>query len=286
MRFGLNSFLVSSAFSDDDRRHLGVFKEWGADFVELAVLAPEKLDVPALRRALADEGLARNPVCGMFPPEFDLRGDETRQRAGVEYLRRLIGLAAELGSPLVAGPFYSCVGRCHLHPPAERASQSALVASHLRSLCAEAQQAGIILAMEPLNRFETDFINTLGQARQMIEAVGSPVLKIHADTFHMHIEEDDSAAAVRAAGPLLGHLHASASHRGIPGRDQVDWTGIFTALKETGYQGDMAVESFPADNTTIARAASIWMPRYDSPAQLSREGLQFLRQTWNSANPR
>ena len=89
----------------------------------------------------------------------------------------------------------------------------------------------MLLALEPLNRFETDFINNLAQAQAMIEKVGSPVLKIHADTFHMNIEEDDSAQAVRDAGTLIGHVHASASHRGIPGRDEVNWSGVFSSLK-------------------------------------------------------
>lgn len=282
MRFGLNTFLVSSAYGDDDARHFDAFRRWGADFVELAVLEPEKLDVASLRNALNGAGFARNPVCGMFPPQFDLRGDESQQRACLDYVSRLIDLAAAIDSPLVAGPFYSCVGRCNLHTPEEKKAQHELVAGHLRTLCNRASQAGVFLALEPLNRFETDFINTLGQAAGMIRAVGSPALKIHADTFHMHIEEDDSPAALRQAGALIGHVHASANHRGIPGRDQVDWTGVFQALRDTGYAGDMAIETFPPDNTTIARSASIWMQRYETPEEVSRAGLEFLRKTWNA----
>jgi len=285
MRFGLNSFLVSSSFSTADIPWIKVFKAWGADFVELAVLHPEELDVSALSRALGDAGMENNPVCGMFPPQHDLRGDATQQKSCLDYTRRLIDLAAALGSKTVAGPFYSCVGRCHLHTKDEKRAQFALVVGHLRTLCGEAEKVGVNIAIEPLNRFETDFINTLAQARRLIEAVGSPALKIHADTFHMHIEEDHSATAVREAGALIGHMHASASHRGIPGRDQVDWTGVFQALREINYSGDIAIETFPMDNTTIARAASIWIQRYDSAEQVSREGLRFLRNTWNSSLP-
>ena len=284
MRFGLNSFLVSSSFSNTDIPWIEVFKGWGADFVELAVLHPGELDVPALRRALSDAGMENNPVCGMFPPQHDLRGDTAQQQSCLDYTRRLIDLAAALGSKTVAGPFYSSVGRCHLHTEDEKRAQFDLVAGHLRTLSGEAEKAGVTIAIEPLNRFETDFINTLAQARRMIEAVGSPALKIHADTFHMHIEEDHSATAVREAGALIGHVHASANHRGIPGRDQVDWVGVFQALREIHYSGDMAIETFPMDNTTIARAASIWIQRYDTAEQVSREGLRFLRDTWNSTS--
>jgi len=283
MRFGINSFLVSSAFANEDLVLIDRFKSWGADFIELAVHEPERIDVKELRNAISSAGMENCPVCGMFPPERDLRGDEKQQQATLDYMTRLIDLAAAIESKIVAGPFYSSVGRCNLHSEEERSQQFDLVAKNLVSLCQHAEQAGVTLMMEPLNRFETDFINTLGQARTMIEKVGSPALKIHADTFHMNIEEDDAAQAIRDAGDLLGHVHASASHRGVPGRDQVDWSGTFSALKEIGYEGDIAIETFSVDNETIARAASIWMQRYDSPEQLSSEGLVFLRDAWQHA---
>ena len=250
--------------------------------MELAVLEPAGIDVPQLRRALDDAGMVNNPVCGMFPPQHDLLGDIAQQQSCLNYAHQLIDLAAAIGSKTIAGPFYSYVGHCNMYDERERQRQFELVAGHLKALATIAQQSGVTIALEPLNRFETDFINTLAQARRMIEAVGSPALKIHADTFHMHIEEDHSPTAVREAGSLIGHVHASANHRGVPGRDQVDWTGVFQSLRDINYTGDMAIETFPVDNTTIARAASIWIQRYKTPEEVSRAGLKFLRTTWNS----
>ncbi len=277
-KFGVNSFLLSSGFTNDDLPMIQQFRNWGADIIELAIHEPERIDIPALRGALDDAAMEQVPVCGMFPPERDLRGTAEQQRACQEYLGRLIDLAAALGSKIVCGPFYSCVGRCGLHSDTEKQQHRDLIARNLEEPCRRAEQAGVVLAMEPLNRFETDCVNTLGQARALIEQVGSPALKIHIDTFHMHIEENNSAAAIREAGPLIGHVHASASHRGIPGRDQVDWNGVLTALGAIDYRGDIVIETFALDNDTIARAASIWMQRFDSPEQLAVEGLGFLRE--------
>lgn len=257
------------------------FREWGADFIEFAVHEPEKIDPAALSQAVEAAGMENCPVCGMFPPDRDLRGTEEQQQTSLEYLNRLIDLAAAIGSSTVAGPMYSSVGRCNLHTESERQEQKDRVARNLEKACVRAEQAGVTLMMEPLNRFETDFMNTLEQGRQMIEKVGSPALKLLVDTFHMNIEEDDSAQAIREAGDAVGHFHASGSHRGIPGRDQVNWTGVFKALKDIGYPGDMAIETFSTDNDTIARAASIWMERYDSPEQLACEGLSFIRDAWS-----
>jgi D-psicose/D-tagatose/L-ribulose 3-epimerase len=280
MRFGLNTFLVSSGFTDADLPLIQTFKSYGANVIELAIVEPAAVSVPLLKNALAESGLEQPIVCGAFGPGRDLRGSEAEQSACVQYVSELIELAQQLGSKVVCGPMYSETGRAGRHTPQEREAQIALIASHLQPLCQQAEAAGVILALEPLNRFETDCINTLQQAVDLIERVGSPALKIHIDTFHMNIEENDSAAAILKHAQHIGHVHASASHRGLLGQDQVDWDGVLTALQSIGYDGDIVIESFSEDNEVIARAAAIWRPLYESPEQLSVEGLQFLKETW------
>jgi len=283
MRFGINSFLLTSGFTSDDLPVIEQFKAWGADIAELAVFDPDGVDPTALRSAIEAAGMENCPVCGIWPEDRDLRGSDKAQQNSFAYTSKLIDLASEIGSKIVAGPMYSCVGRCELYTDAEKAAQSDTIARHLEKLCAKAEDAGVTLCLEPLNRFETDCMNTLGQVSAMIEKVGSPALKIHADTFHMNIEEANPADAIRRAGDHIGHVHASGSHRGIPGTGHVDWAGIFGALKEINYGGDISIETFSADNDTIARAVSIWIRRFDTPEQLALEGLSFLRDAWNRA---
>ena len=261
------------------------FKSWGADIIELAVHEPTKIDVPSLNKALESAGMENNPVCGMFPPDRDLRGTVEQQENSLSYLKELVDLAAAIGSDKVAGPMFSSVGRCNLHTEAEKSQQSDLIASNLAKACAYAESKNVTLMMEPLNRFETDCINTLQQGKAMIDKVGSPALKMLIDTFHMHIEESDSAQAILDVGAAyIGHLHACGNHRGIPGQDQVHWKPIFSALKAIGYAGDMSMETFAPDNEIIARATSIWFSRFDSPEQFATEGLSFLRKTWEEVS--
>ena len=274
---------MSSGFTNDDLPIIEQFKAWGADIAEFAVLEPELIDAAALRRAIEAAGMENCPVCGIWPEYRDLRGTEEAQRNSAEYVSQLIDLASEIGSTIVAGPMYSCVGRCGLYSDTEKEAQSDLIAGHLEKLCAKAEKAGVLLCLEALNRFETDCINTLAQASALIDKVGSPALKIHADTFHMNIEESDPAEAIRTAGDHIGHIHASGSHRGIPGTGHVDWSGIFGALKDINYGGDICIETFSADNDTIARAVSIWIRRFETPAQLAVDGLGFLRDAWEKA---
>jgi len=280
MRFGLNTFLVSTGFSDADLPLINQFKSYGADVIELAVVEVAGITPSLVLERLKASGLERPIVCGAMIPGRDLRGCEQAQANCVEYIGDLIILAEQLGSTMVCGPFYSETGRASRYSAEERESQLHLIAENLKPLCEQAGAAGITLAFEPLNRFETDCINSLGQAVDLIERVGSASLKIHVDTFHMNIEEADSAVAIIAAADHIGHFHASASHRGLIGKDQVKWNEVLAALKAINYQGDIVIESFTEDNEVLAKATSVWRKLYKDPEQLSVEGLQFLRKTW------
>jgi len=162
---------------------------------------------------------------------------------------------------------------------------------HLKTLAKAAEKRGQQICLEPLNRFETDFINTCDQALKMVKDVGSPALRIHLDTFHMNIEEKNQAAAIRKAGKLLAHFHACGSDRGTPGNDHIDWKPIAKALKDIGYKGDVVIESFTTDVKVIARAAAIWRRMEPTRDEIAVKGLGFLRKTlgarpvqaWNPA---
>ena len=248
--------------------------------MELAIVEPESVSVSKLKTALASSRLEQPVICGAFGAGRDLRGSPSEVANAIHYVSELIEMAHALGAKIVCGPMYSRTGRSGAHTAEERESQFDQIALGLEKLCAKAEDSGIILALEPLNRFETDCINTIEQAVEMIDRVGSDALKIHIDTFHMNIEEADSGAAIRQYAEHIGHVHASASHRGLLGEDQVDWTGVLGALHNVGYQGDIVIESFSEDNQVIARAASIWRTLYDSPEQMAVEGLQFLKKSW------
>lgn len=277
MRIGINTFLFTSPFTNRSTRLFAQFQRWGFDCVEIAVEKPEHVDAALVKRELQRYGLGIAPVCACFPPERDLRGTTKQQRAARDYLFRLIDLAAQLGARGVAGPAYSATGRADAVEPRERKRQWRVVAENLRLICERAEKRGVCLAIEPLNRFETDFINTVEQGLAMIDAVGSPALKLHLDTFHMNIEEKSQAAAIRAAGKHLGHFHACGSDRGTPGGDQTDWKGIAAALRAVRYEGDIVIESFTQDVKVIARAAAIWRQIEPSREAIAVDGLKFLR---------
>jgi D-psicose/D-tagatose/L-ribulose 3-epimerase len=279
MRFGINTFLFTSPFTNASTALFPQFKKWGFQTVEIAVENPSDFDPAYVKAELDKNKLACGSACACLGPDRDLRGTPEQQKNAMDYMQKVLDQMVVLDCPSLIGPVYSAVGRADAVPPDEYKQQWKTVVGNLKQLCQYAQDRGRQICMEPLNRFETDFINTCDQALQMIQDVGSPALKLHLDTFHMNIEEKNQAKAIRKAGKLLGHFHACGSDRGTPGNDSIDWKGIAAALKAIRYQGDVVIESFTTDVKVIARAAAIWRRIEPTRDEIAVKGLKFLKRT-------
>ena len=277
MVFGINTFLFTSPFTNASTSLFPQFKAWGFDSVEIAVEHGSHIDPAYIKSELDRNGLICGTMCGAFGPGRDLRGSQEEQEASLAYIQQVIDMMVTLGASTLVGPVYSAVGRAELVPEQERAAQWRLVVENLKQACRYAERQGKRIAVEPLNRFETDFINTCGQALRMVEDVGSPALRVLLDTFHMNIEEKDPARAILQAGKKLGHLHACGSDRGTPGNDHTDWESIAAALKKVGYEKHVVIESFTPDVLVIARAASIWREMEPHKDDIAIQGLKFLK---------
>ena len=282
MRFGINTFLFSCPFTNDSTCLFPKFKKWGFDTVEISIERLDDLDPAFARYRLQEHGLVCGSVAPCLGPDKDLRGDSRQQAAGVEFLKKVIDRMVELGASTMAGVMYSVVGRAEAVEPSEYRHQWRVVVKNLREVARYAEDRGRVVAMEPINRFETDFMNTCAQGLDMIAEVNCPALKLHLDTFHMNIEEKNPAAAIRAAGAHLGHFHACGSDRGTPGNDHLDWEEISKALRSIQYDGDVVIESFTADVKAVARAASIWRKIEPTRDEIARKGIKFLKQQLGS----
>lgn len=279
MRIGINTFLFTSPFTNQSTSLFKKIKRWGFDTVEIPIEDPSHIDPAHVKRELDKAGLVCGSTCMCLGPDRDLRGTAQQQKTAMTYLKALLDQMVVLDSPTLIGPVYSAVGRADAVPPAEYKRQWKTVVKNLKTLCRYAEQRDKTIAMEPLNRFETDFINTCDQAIKMVKAVNSPALKLLLDTFHMNIEEKHQPEAIRKAGKLLAHVHACGCDRGTPGNDHIDWPGIAKALKAIGYQGDLVIESFCPDVKVVARAAAIWRQIEPTREEIATKGLKFLRQT-------
>jgi len=276
-QIGINTFLFTSPFTNESVDLFKTFADWGFDTVEIAAEDPLQLDAVVIKIALEKYNLRCISVAAAFGPDRDLRGTPEQQQTSLQYIKDTIDFTKAVGGELVVGPLYSSVGRADAVSASDYALQEKTVVGHLQELCKYAAAKEIKLAIEPLNRFETDFINTCDQALNLIEKVNSDLLYLHLDTFHMNIEEKHLGEAIIKAGNKLALLHACGSDRGTPGWDHTNWDDIKTALETINYKGQLVIESFTPEVKVIAKAASIWRTIDGSGETIAREGLKFLR---------
>jgi D-psicose/D-tagatose/L-ribulose 3-epimerase len=280
---GLSSFVLASPFSDPDLGLFGKVRSFGYDQVEVCVEDPARLTATAITKAAADAGLSVL-ICGAFGPDRDISHEDAgRRQAGMEYLRRCIDLAAAVHSPLVSGPMYAPTGQARLLDPPERAAQWGRAVDSLARIADVARDAGVRLAIEPLNRFETDLVNTVEQGLRLCADVGAGNVGLLLDTFHLNIEEKSLPAAITAAGGRLFHVQVSENDRGTPGSGHVPWPDIVATLRAVDYRGSVVVESFLPTVREIARAVSLWRPVAESMDALAADAAAFLRPLLNAA---
>ena len=278
IQIGINTWTWVSPFRTEEARTLiPKIKQMGFDVVELALEDPSHLDGGEVRRLLDDNGLGA-VVCGAFGPSRDLTSDDPANVQGsLDYIKAALEFGQAVGAGVLAGPMYSAVGKARHIPDEQRKQEFDTAVAGLKKAAAMASDYGLRLAVEPLNRFETDLVNTAEKARTLVDAVGNTSIGVHLDTFHMNIEEESVYNAILTAGDRLYHVHASESNRGTPGSAQAHWSDLARGLKAVGYDGAVVIETFTPGVKEIARAASIWRPMAPSQDYLASEGLRFLR---------
>lgn len=277
MRFGASTFIWVSPFSNKTLGLLKKVREMGFDIIEICIEDPATIDASRINEALKETSLAAT-VCGAFGPDRDASSEDKSVRANAtKYLEACIDAAQKLGSPFVAGPMYSAVGKTRHLSRDERAKQWSLAVETLKPVADYAGQRGVQLAIEPLNRFETDFINTVEQGLDLLGRIDASNVGFLLDTFHMNIEEKDIPGAIRSAGSKVFHFHSCENDRGTPGTGHVEWKEVVLALRDIDYQGPVVIEAFTTEITEIARAVSLWRPLAPSQDSLAQEGLRFLQ---------
>lgn len=275
---GVNTWVWTSPLTDAGLERIAPrVAEWGFDMIELPVEEVGDWD-PRRARALLDGlGLTAGVVLVMGPGRELVATDPATRTRTQDYLRRVVDTAATVGSSVIAGPAYASVGRTWRMSPRERTGIVTELAEALIPVVEHASAAGVGLAVEPLNRYETSVLNTVDQGLELLDLLPDGHCGLALDVYHMNIEERDVAAAIRRAAGRIGHVQVCANDRGAPGADHLDWVGILDALEESGYRGPLVIESFTAENASIATAASVWRPLAASQDAIAVDGLAFLR---------
>lgn len=278
MKIGINTWVWTSPLTNEELTtlvpHVAAL---GFDWIELPLETPGDFDPATAAALINDHGLGVSTVAAMAPDRDLIHPDEAIRNNGMAYIRDCIQVAHAVGATILGGPIYSAVGRTWQATADERARDVDLLVANLRQLAEYAADYNVVLCIEPLNRFETSFLNLAGQTIEVIDRVDHPSCRILLDTFHMNVEEKSLCEAIRSVGSRLGHFHACENDRGAPGSGHVPWNDVAQGLQEIGYSGPVVIESFTAKVKSIARAAAVWRPFASSQDALAAEGLAFLR---------
>lgn len=279
MHFGVNTWVWASPLTTDELGKLAPHvANMGFDWIEVPFETFDGLNFSKASQIIRDNGLGVSTCAAMGPDRDLIHPDTAIQQNGIAYIRQCIDATLTIGGTNLVGPIYSAVGRVWQQTPEDRANDIDTLVKNLSELSAYATDKGVVLCIEPLNRFETSFINLASQAIEVVDRVNQPACKIMLDTFHMNIEEKSLGAAIRAAGNRLAHVHTCENDRGAPGSGNVTWDEVAQALRDIRYDGPLVIESFTSKVKTIARAAAIWRSFEPSQDALAENGLRFLKQ--------
>ncbi len=280
MIFGIHSLLFTETFVEKDLKILDKCKGLGFDAVEIIPFDPDNFPAQIVKNAAKDLGLDINIGYGM-PEDLNIISPNPEiRKKGVEFAKELINLSNEAGAEILCGVIYCAWG--YLSGKMRTEDEWKWGVEEFRKIAEYGQETSdLIFGIEPLNRFESHFINTAGDAVRFIKDVGIANMKVHLDTFHMIREEDNIFEAVLNTGDLVGYVHACENQRGIPGSGMVPWEDFFRALKQVKYDGCITVESFDPNMENIAKLCCIWRKLANSPEELASEGLKFLKETYN-----
>lgn len=280
---GIISMQFVRPFTEGDLHYFQKAAALGFDFVELLVPEPEDaLPLGAVRAAAAEAGIFLVLAARVNAQRSIASEDAACRQGGLDYLKRTVDVAAELGAKIVGGPLYGeplvFAGR----PPRPRDDEDIKARTDrtviaLSEVAPLARAAGVTFALEALNRFETDMVSTTRQAVELVDAVGDAGLGVLLDTFHMNMEDRSIPDAIRLAGNRIVHFQANENHRGHPGTGHVDWPAAMRALHQVGYRGPISLEPFRRADDRIGLPIAHWRaPREDESAKL-RAGLGVIR---------
>ena len=281
MKYGVNTFIWTAAFTRENLPLLPEIKRQGFDGIEVSMFHPADFARDDIRQGLAQNRLECT-ICSVIPRGLSVISDDAAVRQKTRaHLEECVKATAEVGAKIIAGPLYSPVG--YLPGRRRTADEWKWAVEGYQSLGPVLARHNVTVAIEPLNRFETFFLNTAADAVALCEQINHPNVGILFDTFHANIEEKNIGQAYRTVGRHLKHVHTCENDRGIPGSGHVEWKDVFQALRDIRYDGWLTIESFGFALGELSAAASIWRDIAPTPESIAFEGLKFLKQNMATA---
>lgn len=283
MKLGFNLLLWTTHVTDEHLPIIEKLKATGYDGVEIPMFEGQPAHYKELGRRIVDAGLLSTGI-GIMPPGEGKNGvssNPAEREAALDHIKWLIDCTHALGGDVVGGPLHQSLGEFSGVPATEQ-ERDWIVEVHKKA-AAYGADAGIKLAIEPLNRFECYFLNTASAAADIVKRVDAPNYGYLFDTFHFNIEEESIEGAITETFEQINHVHISENNRGAPGAGHIDFDAVFRSLRAAGYDGWMTIEAFGSALPDLAAATKIWRPLFARPEDVYEGGYKTMRDGWDAA---
>jgi D-psicose/D-tagatose/L-ribulose 3-epimerase len=282
MKTGFNLLLWTPFVTEEHFGILGKLKATGYDGAEVPLFSGDVPHYQKVAQALKDNGL-KCTTCTVMPDEQHnpISAEAKHRQGAVDYLKWVIDCNAALGSEVLAGPFYQPLGTFS-GKPASRGEKDRAADVH-RQVADYAQKAGVVLALECLNRFECYFLNTIDDAAAYARQVGHPNFGLMYDAFHANIEEKDPVGCIPRNIDMIRHVHISENDRGTPGKGHVPFDHILKALRQGGYDQWLPIEAFGTSLPELAATTCVWRELSASPEECYEFGYKTIVDNWQAA---
>lgn len=278
MKIGMNMLLWTTSVDESHYPILEDLKKTGYDGVEIPIGEVPQRNYETIAKMLKDLDLECTAVTSLLADGNPVSADPAVRAKAIEQMKWRIEMAAIMGVQVIGGPFHSAFASFSGQPPTiQERKWSAEV---LRPISEYAEQFGIILTPEALNRFECYLFNTLGEIAKLLREVDHPNLKMIYDTHHAHIEEKSMHDVIFENRDLIAHVHISENDRGTPGKGQVHWNQVFNSLKGINYDGWLTIEAFSRNNPEFASGINVWRNFQPTLEEIYRDGYEFIKSRW------
>ncbi len=262
MKYGIYNAYWTHEWSADYEYYIPKVKKLGFDVLEISCAAltsdyASDAKIRDLKQCADDNGIILTAGYGPTKEQNLCSSDPEVVEKAMEFFKMILPKLQKMDIHILGGGLYSY---WPLDPtlPMDKEKDTERAIKNMKRLSVVAEDCGVVLGMEVLNRFEGYIMNTCAEGLAFIRQVDSPNVKVMLDTFHMNIEEDNIGAAIRLAGKDLCHLHLGEQNRLVPGKGSLPWQEIGQALRDIHYEGCAVMEPFVMKGGTIGSQIRVW----------------------------
>lgn len=282
MKTGFNLLLWTTHVTLEQAPLFETLKKVGYDGVEIPIFEGRPERYATIGQAIRDAGLAATSVT-VLPDEAHsaISRDPASRKGALDHITWAIECSEALGSEVLCGPFHQPLAVFSGEGPTEDELSHGIEVH--QQAADRAAQSNLILALEPLNRFECYVLNTMADTKDYVRRVDRPNFGGLYDTFHANIEEQDPIGCIALAGDMIKHVHISENDRGTPGAGHIDFEATCKMLRTIGYDGWLTIEAFGKSLPALAAATKVWRDFFETQEDVYTTGLKTMKSAWSSA---